>query len=97
LIVSLSKRSEVTVTNLDTNETLEYLSIREAAQELNASHSTISKYAKSHEPYQGIFKIEKILPSFAQHNWVSTGESSLNLNHVWLKAKLFLYRTNGYK
>jgi hypothetical protein len=96
--IRVARGTKVTVTNLDTNETLDKLSIRQAAQELNASHSTISKYAKSHEPLRYIQNRKDI--AFICTTGFLGGASSFFKPKSCLaetSAKLFLYRINGYK
>lgn len=69
--VNLSKSVKVKVTNLETNVSVEYISIREAAKSLNASRNTLKRYVLNSKPYKGIYKLECTLT-----------ESSYNSNYL---------------
>ena len=56
--VNLSKSLKVKVTNLETNVSAEYISIREAAKGLNADRSTLKRYILNSKPYKGIYILE---------------------------------------
>jgi hypothetical protein len=56
---------EVIVTNINTNEAVEYVSISEAAKGLNASKTTILRYMERQALYLGIYKI--ILKTLTVH------------------------------
>lgn len=56
------KGIKVEVTNIDTNVTEEYNSIRETAKELNTSKSTIIRCIKKSKLFLGIYKIKGNLP-----------------------------------
>lgn len=60
--LNLSKSNTIKVTNLDTKEYTEYVSIREAAINLNTNHTTLRKYISLSKLFKGIYKLETSLP-----------------------------------
>lgn len=52
-----TKGKPVLVTNITTQVTTEYVSISEAARNLNASKSTILRYIKRQATYLGVYDI----------------------------------------
>lgn len=59
--LNLSKSIKVKVTNLETNISEEYISIREAAKSLNVNRNTLMRYISQSRPYKGIYKLESSL------------------------------------
>jgi DNA-binding CsgD family transcriptional regulator len=55
-VVTKSHKTEVT--NIKTNITTEYISIRHTAKQLGTSHKTISRYIKNNQLFKGIYKIK---------------------------------------
>lgn len=49
--IGASLGKEVKVTNIETNETVKYVSLREAAKVLNSNESTIRRYAIKKKPF----------------------------------------------
>ena len=56
-----SKSIAVKVTNLETNVSQEYPSLRNAAESLNTNKTTLKKYILSSKPLNGIYKLESNL------------------------------------
>lgn len=56
--LNLSKSIKVKVTNLETNVSREYVSIREAAKDLGSNKTTLKKYILKSKPFKGIYKLE---------------------------------------
>lgn len=48
---------EVIVTNINTNETFKYVSLRDAAKALNSNESTIRRYILKNKPFQNLYYI----------------------------------------
>nr|YP_009262078.1 GIY-YIG endonuclease [Chrysoporthe deuterocubensis]AMX22153.1 GIY-YIG endonuclease [Chrysoporthe deuterocubensis] len=61
LKLNLSKSVKVVVTNLETNVSTEYVSLREAAKSLNTNKTTLKEYILKSIPYKGIYKLESNL------------------------------------
>ena len=59
--LNLSKSVKVVVTNLETNVSIEYISLREAAKSLNTNKTTLKEYILKNMPYKGIYKLESKL------------------------------------
>lgn len=59
--LNLSKSVKVVVTNLETNVSTEYISLREAAKSLNTNKTTLKEYIFKNVPYKGIYKLESNL------------------------------------
>jgi hypothetical protein len=59
--LNLSKSIKVKVTNLETNISVEYISIRDAATNLNVNRNTLMRYILESKPYKGIYKLESNL------------------------------------
>jgi group I intron endonuclease len=60
--ISAANGTKVLVTNLESGITLEYVSMRAAARELDCSVNTIRRHIKSNKPIRGIYQaIEKSL------------------------------------
>jgi len=57
-LLNAEKSIKVEVTNIETNVTVEYASIRETAKELNTSKSTILRYIKNSKLFLGIYKLK---------------------------------------
>lgn len=77
--LNLSKSIKVVVTNLETNVSTEYISLREAAKSLNTNKTTLKEYILKNMPYKGIYKLESNLS-------VSNYDSNY-LNHPASKKK----------
>lgn len=60
LKISLSQpnRKSIIVTNLETNVSIEYASIREAAREMNETNVTLGKYLKNSKIFRGVYLIK---------------------------------------
>jgi group I intron endonuclease len=48
----------IKVTNLETNVSVEYASIRETARALNSNKTTLTKYLQNSKPFLGIYRLE---------------------------------------
>jgi hypothetical protein len=59
--LNLSKSIPVRVTNLETNVSLEYVSLTEAAKSLNTNKTTLKKYILNSKPYKAIYKLDSNL------------------------------------
>lgn len=59
--LNLSKSVKVVVSNLETNVSTEYVSLREAAKSLNTNKTTLKEYILKNIPYKGIYKLESNL------------------------------------
>lgn len=70
-LMNAKKSIKVEVTNIETNVTVEYASIRETAKELNTSKSTISRYIKKSKLFLGIYKLEANLPVSDIFNYIN--------------------------
>nr|YP_009663733.1 hypothetical protein [Dactylella tenuis]QCW06870.1 hypothetical protein [Dactylella tenuis] len=51
--------TKILITNIETNETIEYASIREAAREMKENHVTLGKYLKNSQIFKGKYLIKK--------------------------------------
>lgn len=71
--LNLSKSVKVTVTNLETNVSTEYVSLRAAAISLNTNKTTLKEYILKSKPYKGIYKLES--------NLAESNSDSNYLNH----------------
>lgn len=70
--LNLSKSIKVKVTNLLTNTSVEFDSIRRAAQSLNVNKMTISRHILQAKPLKGIYKLESNLaPSSYSSNYIN--------------------------
>jgi len=84
--LNTEKRIKVEVTNIMTNVTAEYASIRETAKEFNTSKSTIIRYIKNSKLFRGIYKLKAELtvsnnPSRLNHpSSIKIEETDLELN-----------------
>ena len=74
-ILNISKSIAVKVTNIITNNTKEYISIREAAKELGADKNTLRRYILKSKLYKDIYKLE------ANLHFKGINEDSNYLNH----------------
>lgn len=59
--LNLSKSVKVVVTNIETNASTEYVSLREAAKSLNTNKTTLTEYILKNILYKGIYKLESNL------------------------------------
>lgn len=70
--LNLSKSIKVKVTNILTNTSVEYDSVREAAKNLNVSKDTLKRYILEVKLLKGIYKLESNLkPSSYESNYVN--------------------------
>ena len=58
--MSKANGMKVTVINMETGESVEYVSVREASRKLDSNNTTISSYIKNNKLFRGIYRIEKI-------------------------------------
>nr|ATI20298.1 GIY-YIG endonuclease [Juglanconis sp.] len=69
--LNLSKSVKVVVTNLETNVSTEYISLREAAKSLNTNKTTLKEYIFKNIPYKGIYKLESNLSVSNYSNYLN--------------------------
>jgi len=70
--LNLSKSIPVKVTNLETNVSLKYVSLTEAAKSLNTNKTVLKEYILKSKPYKGIYKLESNLsPSNYDSNYLN--------------------------
>lgn len=59
--LNLSKSVKVIVTNLETNVSTEYVSLREAAKSLNTNKTTLKEYILNCKPFKDIYMLDSNL------------------------------------
>lgn len=55
----LSSSHIINLKNVETNDTIEYSSIRSAARELKVNHATLLNYINKDKLFKNIYKIER--------------------------------------